>query len=642
MIENILYIIIAIMGLSFLVFIHELGHYFMAKRAKMKIEIFSVGFGKPIISWMRKDIKWQIGILPFGGFVKIAGMQKEDGKDPYEIKDGYFGKKPIERIKVSMMGPLVNFVFAFLVFVTIWAVGGRYKPFHEYTKKIGYVDKKSQLYDLKVKPGDEIIEYNNKPYTGFNDVIYTSITNGKEVDIKGYEVNYYQNQKALFEYTIKTYPDLEKGKDFSTIGIQMPASYLILEDISNSNALSPVMKDSEIKAKDRLLWANGEILFSTMQLSDILNSNRAFLTILRDDKIFHTNINLVRVSHLKTPVSFKNDLDDYRYFQKIKPSLGELYSLPYSFDENAKVKKPLNFINETTALEFSNTRDAYSVPLQKGDRILAVGGEKIKNGANLFLELQNPKILFITQRDPEIFKEVSYKDMNKNFDNNLDIKSLSQIVKFLGTPNQITKANFLHLLKPVKPITNQQMASLDKTTYGAGYFEIKRKIEAMKNPKQQQEALRHFDELSKTKVIGVALSDNKVKYNPNPFKMFSDAFKNIYQTLVSLITGAVSPKYLAGPIGIVQVVKISFKAYGALEAFYWLGFISLNLGFLNILPIPVLDGGHIAFSLFEIITKKRIKMKTMERLIIPFVVLLIGGILFITFHDVLRIVKNYF
>ena len=124
--------------------------------------------------------------------------------------------------------------------------------------------------------------------------------------------------------------------------------------------------------------------------------------------------------------------------------------------------------------------------------------------------------------------------------------------------------------------------------------------------------------------------------------MFSDALKNTYQTLVSLVTGAVSPKYLAGPIGIVQVVKISFKTYGALEALYWLGFISLNLGFLNILPIPVLDGGHIAFSLFEIITKKRIKMKTMERLIIPFVVLLIGGILFITFHDVLRIVKNYF
>ena len=504
MIENILYIIIAIMGLSFLVFIHELGHYFMAKRAKMKIEIFSVGFGKPIISWMRKDIKWQIGILPFGGFVKIAGMQNEDGKDPYEIKNGYFGRKPLDRIKVSVMGPLVNFVFAFLVFAIIWAVGGRHKPFHEYTKKIGYVDKKSKLYGYKVKPGDEIIEYNNKPYTGFNDVILTSITNGKVVDIKGNKVNYFQNQKVPFAYTLNTYPDIERGKDFSTIGIQMPASYLILEDISNSNTISPVMKDSDIKAKDRLLWANGEILFSNLQLSDILNSNRAFLTILRDDKIIHTNINLVRVSHLKTPISFKNDLEDYRYSQKIETNLGELYSLPYSFDEKAKVKKPLNFINETSALEFSNTRDAYSVPLQKGDRIIAVGGEKIKNGSSLFVELQNPKILFITQRDSKIFEEVSYQDMGENFDANLDIKSLNQIVKFLGTPDEITKANFLHLLKPVKPLTNEELASLDKT-YEARYLGVKRKIEAIKNPKEQEEAWRGFDEMSKRKVIGVAL-----------------------------------------------------------------------------------------------------------------------------------------
>ncbi|NGX34216.1 MAG: putative zinc metalloprotease [Candidatus Anoxychlamydiales bacterium] len=640
MMENILYIILAILGLSFLVFIHELGHYFMAKRAKMKIETFSIGFGKPILSWYRKNIKWQIGILPFGGFVKIAGMQKEDGKDPYEIKDGYFGRKPLDRIKVSVMGPLVNFVFAFLVFVVIWSVGGRNKPFHEYTKKIGYVDKKSELFDLKVKPGDEIIQYNNKPYTGFTDVLHASITNGKEVEIKGYKVNYFQNQRYPFDYTIKTYTDVEKGKDFSTIGIQMPARYLILENIA-LGSLSPVMKDSEIKAKDRLLWANGEILFSNMQLSDILNSNRAFLTILRDDKIIHANINLVKISHLKNPISFKNDLDDYRYFKKIKTNLNDLYSIPYSFDENAKVKKPLNFVDETKALQFSNTRDAYSVPLQKGDKIIAVGGERIKNGANLFIELQNPKILFITQRDSKIFTKVSYKDMNKNFDENLDIKSLNQIVKFLGTPNEITQADSLYLLKPIKPIAREEMANLDKA-YGNEYFEIKRKIEAIKNPKQQQEALKVFDQMSKTKVIGVALSDQVVKYNPNPLKMFSDGFKNTYQTLISLITGVVSPKYLSGPIGIVQVVKISFKAYGPLEALYWLGFISLNLGFLNILPIPVLDGGHVVFSLFEIITKKRIKIKTMERLIIPFVVLLIGGILFVTVHDILRIVKNFF
>ncbi len=641
MIENILYIILAIIGLSFLVFIHELGHYFMAKRAKMKIEIFSIGFGKPIFKWYRKDIKWQIGILPFGGFVKIAGMQKEDGKDPYEIKDGYFGKTPLERIKVSIMGPLVNFVFAFLVFAVIWAIGGRNKSFHEFTKKIGYIDKKSQLHDLKVKPGDEIIQYNKKPYTGFNDIIYNSITNDKQINIKGYKVNYFQNQRYPFDYTLKKYADIDKGKDFSTIGILAPASYLILENISNSNTFSPVMKDSKIKTNDRLLWANGEIIFSKMQLSDILNANRAFLTILRDDKIIHTNINLVKISHLKVPISFKNDLDDYRYFLKMQTNLNDLYVIPYSFDEDAKIKKPLNFIDETKALKFSNTRNAYSIELQKGDKIIAVGGEKILNGANLFFELQNPKVLFIVQRDPKILTKTSYKEIDKNFDNNLDIKNLNQIVKFLGTSNEVTQSNFLHLLKPITPIPRKEMAKVDKV-HSKEYFQMKRNIESIKNPKQQQEALKYFDQFANQKVIGIALRDKIIKYNPNPLTMFFDAFKNIYQTLFSLITGVVSPKYLTGPIGVVQVIKLSFKSYGVAEAFYWLGFISLNLGFLNILPIPVLDGGHIVFSLFEIITKKRIKIKTMEKLIIPFFVLIIGGIIFITFHDILRIVKKFF
>ncbi len=81
---------------------------------------------------------------------------------------------------------------------------------------------------------------------------------------------------------------------------------------------------------------------------------------------------------------------------------------------------------------------------------------------------------------------------------------------------------------------------------------------------------------------------------------------------------------------------------GVKEALFWMGVISLNLGILNLLPIPVLDGGHICFSLFEMVTKRRLKAKTMERLIIPFVVLLIGMIVFVTYHDLSRIFSRFF
>jgi regulator of sigma E protease len=77
MFESILYLALAILGLGFLIFIHELGHYIVARREGMRVEVFAIGFGKPIYSWMFQGVKWQICMLPFGGYVKIAGMQKE-------------------------------------------------------------------------------------------------------------------------------------------------------------------------------------------------------------------------------------------------------------------------------------------------------------------------------------------------------------------------------------------------------------------------------------------------------------------------------------------------------------------------------------------------------------------------------------
>ena len=64
--------------------------------------------------------------------------------------------------------------------------------------------------------------------------------------------------------------------------------------------------------------------------------------------------------------------------------------------------------------------------------------------------------------------------------------------------------------------------------------------------------------------------------------------------------------------------------------------------FLNLFPIPVLDGGHIMFSLYEIVTRRRLSSKTMEKVIIPFVALLIGFFVFVTFQDVLRLVGKFF
>jgi regulator of sigma E protease len=83
-------------------------------------------------------------------------------------------------------------------------------------------------------------------------------------------------------------------------------------------------------------------------------------------------------------------------------------------------------------------------------------------------------------------------------------------------------------------------------------------------------------------------------------------------------------------------------AEGSKEALFWLGMISLNLGVLNLLPIPVLDGGHICFSIWEWVTKKPIKAKTMQKLVIPFVLLLVTLFIYLTYQDLARIIKRLF
>ena len=105
MITNLLYILPAILGLSILIFFHELGHYFMARRVGMRVETFAIGFGRPIYSWERDGVKWQIGWLLFGGYVKIAGQDPDEKRDPYTIPDSFFGKNRSTELKSRSQAP---------------------------------------------------------------------------------------------------------------------------------------------------------------------------------------------------------------------------------------------------------------------------------------------------------------------------------------------------------------------------------------------------------------------------------------------------------------------------------------------------------------------------------------------------------
>ncbi|EKD29128.1 MAG: hypothetical protein ACD_79C00050G0001, partial [uncultured bacterium] len=425
----------------------------------------------------------------------------------------------------------------------------------------------------------------------------------------------------------------------STIGIFAPASYLIFDKNVNQDNFSPVITSSEIKNNDRILWANGEIVFSNLHLRSIINDNSVLLTFQRGGKIFHAKINLLKAGDLKISANFEDDLDDWKYLQNIKTNIHDLNIIPYAFNDQAVIENPLIFIDET-GYKFPNSRNMYNIPLKKGDKIIAVGGIKIKKASQLVKELQNPKVLIIVQNDPNLLKTISYRQADKNFDEYLDLGSINKIAAAIGTINEIKTANSLSLLNPIIPITNEEMTKVN-SVFERGYVEAKRQIEKIKDLEKKEEAFKEFNRMSKEKILGLNLINKQVKYNPNPIKMFWDVVSEVFKTLAALVSGYLSPKYLAGPVSIVHIVKHSW-GIGYLEAFYVIGFVSLNLGIINLLPIPVFDGGHILFSLIEMITRKRIKVKTMEKLIIPFVILLIGFFIFMTYNDIIRIIRQIF
>ena len=116
-----------------LIFIHELGHYFAGRRFGVKAEAFSIGFGREVAGWTdKRGTRWKVGWLPLGGYVKFKGDMNPASQPsnewlalPAEERNECFQAKPVwQRFIIVAAGPAVNFLFAILAFMAIFATIG--------------------------------------------------------------------------------------------------------------------------------------------------------------------------------------------------------------------------------------------------------------------------------------------------------------------------------------------------------------------------------------------------------------------------------------------------------------------------------------------------------------------------------------
>jgi regulator of sigma E protease len=181
-------ILLGIIAIGILIFVHELGHFLMARAVGIRVEVFSIGWGKGLLSFTWKETKIQLGWIPFGGYCKLAGDSLRD--DLQDSPDEYYTSSPLRRILVALGGPVFNFIFAVLLFSMIIFIGYEIKTFSNRillakAQDISGEDRKTPAQSAGLLDGDVIIEIEGKTITNWDDITENIVRNAlKPLQIK--------------------------------------------------------------------------------------------------------------------------------------------------------------------------------------------------------------------------------------------------------------------------------------------------------------------------------------------------------------------------------------------------------------------------------------------------------------------------
>ncbi len=163
-------ILVSLLVLSILIFFHELGHFSVARFFGVRVDVFSIGFGKKLFTKKIGDTQWSLSLIPLGGYVKMKG---QDDSDPTKISyddDSYNIKKPWQKIIILLAGPFANFLLAFILYFAIANLG-----VPKLLPNIGTVGTDTPAFQAGLLKDDKIVQIN-----GTNIKLWESI--GKKIN----------------------------------------------------------------------------------------------------------------------------------------------------------------------------------------------------------------------------------------------------------------------------------------------------------------------------------------------------------------------------------------------------------------------------------------------------------------------------
>ncbi len=155
--------IVAVLMLAFLIFVHELGHFVIARICGVKVEVFSIGFGKKLCFFKLFGTQFALSLIPLGGYVKLKGMDKEENGTNETANDSYAQKSPFQKLWILFGGAFFNFLFAILVYFFLALSGEKVL-----LPIIG--DLESNALEAGLLKGDKILSINHQKIASFREI----------------------------------------------------------------------------------------------------------------------------------------------------------------------------------------------------------------------------------------------------------------------------------------------------------------------------------------------------------------------------------------------------------------------------------------------------------------------------------------
>jgi regulator of sigma E protease len=662
---KLLNILSVVLGLGLVIFFHELGHFAVAKWCNVHVERFSIGIGPILWSRQKGETEYALSALPFGGYVKMLG---QDDMDPNQMTSSeiaenprsYSAKSVPQRMAIISAGVIMNVITGFLFFSTCYFFGV-YEP----SPVVGSVIPGFPAWQAGIRPGDRITAINGEAIRSFSDLQEAVILSSGDVALEGMHDDGTSFSEVLTP--LKSSPGrsvgirpgattaiadtIEKPELISDAGLPLEkaSEEFLPGDKIIALRPSPLATETPADAAAAVAEKPGDavrpMLFSVLRYVTARDADRELIyTVERHDKDAEgKKSKTAKMVEITVPPSEIRSIGLWMAMGPIKAiqknsiaekaglKVGDLIlsvddkepgknidplELPVYFGKQAG--KPVKVVVKRATSEGDDKVELEVIPgdspgwLDSPDfkasplSINAIGiGYQVQLRIARVLPGSEAEKLGVFKPDMKITRvDLIAADPEKAvpdaFGDAMSPRQLDLSTMAPKEPGTLEDVNWAWAFAEIQRVPNRQIRI---------YFEDGKNTgsEVLKTYESATGWYRWFRgfngsiwqddrELQKGDSLGDALALG--------IRRTKKTAVSIYMTLRSLTQGNVSADSLSGPLGIAKIGYMVAER-GLIDLLMFLGFLSINLAILNFLPIPILDGGHMVFLLWEGITRRK-------------------------------------